>query len=169
MEAECLRCHHVEQTVRDCAGCHVTRSEGALSVAVSLDLSVWEAARVRALPFEHGRHAALECGQCHGADPRQAVGTECSSCHDEHHAEDARCETCHFPTLLDTHDASAHRGCGGAGCHADGAPTPPPSRARCLSCHVEQEEHEPGRECSPCHLLTDMAPRGPTGDGAGRW
>jgi len=170
-EGDCLRCHHVQQTVQDCAGCHITSTVGPLSVDASLDFSIWEETRTRALPFEHDRHTDLECSRCHEADPGQSVGTECASCHDEHHGEDARCVTCHFPAPLDTHDASAHRGCSGSGCHTNDPAAAPPSRVRCLSCHIEQEEHEPEQECSPCHLLADIAVSDPTGAeaGAGRW
>ncbi len=164
-EEECLRCHHVEQTVRDCESCHGPGDFSPLSVSQRLGLAVWDEPRERSLPFDHAEHTEFDCAQCHGADARQTLVTECASCHEEHHGAAARCANCHLDFPLDTHEASSHRGCGGTGCHEDPSRPVPESRARCLACHVEQEDHEPGEDCSPCHLLEDITPLAPAGAG----
>ena len=47
------------------------------------------------------------------------------------------------------------------GCHTDPTlPERPETRPACLSCHRDQVEHEPGRDCAPCHQLADL-PRAP--------
>lgn len=152
-DSECLSCHHLEQTVRDCVSCHTAGEIEGDQVQQRLLLSVWDVARDRAFPFAHSEHPDLECSNCHVSNARQTFDTECADCHEPHHDATVRCASCHGTIPADAHDANAHRGCGGVGCHDTTARPVPPSRARCLACHIEQEEHEPGQECSRCHLL----------------
>lgn len=124
-----------------------------------MSLAVWEAPRTRSLPFDHGSHEELECGECHRDRPLLSADRACSDCHEEHHAADATCWSCHATPPVDAHDVAVHEtSCTGAGCHgtaAEGAVVGHRERARsvCLSCHTDQVDHEPGARCADCHLL----------------
>lgn len=167
--SQCLQCHHVQQTVRDCSGCHTPAALGTLSVVQHLRLSVWDQPRDRSLPFDHGNHGELACSRCHESDGQQTFAAQCADCHEPHHGATVRCMTCHPTSPLEAHDAGAHRGCSGTGCHSASLGPIPESRQMCLVCHVAQVDHEPGGECSRCHLLEDIAspPSGPGGEATG--
>jgi hypothetical protein len=87
-----------------------------------------------------------------------AAPRPCGECHREHHRPGSRCLTCHTDVRRETHDRNVHRGCGGAGCHAEASLAAMGSgRQICLVCHAEQENHEPGEYCARCHLFRDAA------------
>lgn len=162
---DCVECHrkddkHKETLGKDCAACHGERS--------------WK----EPPNFDHdkskfpllGRHAKVECKECHkDALYRQTPG-DCRSCHrkdDKHEGTlDQRCEKCHgerdwkttqgrfdhqrteFP-LRNAH-AAAKVKC--ADCHADLRHlrhTP----KECWSCHQRDDKHlgSLGRDCVKCH------------------
>lgn len=165
---ECMGCHHDPSRTGSCDACHSSAPQEALTIQASLQMSVWESPRDRTLSFEHPRHESLACRTCHQEAPSNAVSRGCGSCHDEHHRAEAACGSCHAPETVDHHDRSAHLGCGGAGCHQDPVVTAlPATRPLCLVCHRGQTDHEAGRECVGCHLVS--APggveRSPSGDG----
>lgn len=165
---DCFSCHHSEQAARTgCGSCHGPRElAGRESIPVRLRLSVWDSERSRSLPFDHAAHRGLECGTCHTAPPRLAVGKGCAECHDDHHRADSSCMTCHPTPPEDAHTARVHTaGCAGSGCHAQPTFTAMrPTRDFCLACHQGRPgpDHEPGQSCVNCHLVpTGQASRGP--------
>jgi hypothetical protein len=157
---DCASCHHAEAPARSCTACHSPPSlpePGAVSRVLALE--VWNASRVRLLPFGHVVHAAVACRSCHTTPVMLAMERGCGSCHESHHKPEANCAACHEPPLQGTHDVRAHLTCAGAGCHAPRvAPSPALSRELCLVCHAAQQQHEPGLECAHCHLPTAAAP-----------
>ena len=162
--AECDACHHGAQQTRTCAGCHGDRPRPVRQVEFAVRFSVRDSPAAITLPFEHDRHAGLECSVCHGVQAAVREPRACASCHESHHGDDRRCSACHAPMPLDTHDRNAHLGCGGAGCHQDAAVTAlAQTRPVCLVCHRQQEDHEPGQDCARCHIFTD------TGTGGAAW
>jgi DnaJ-class molecular chaperone len=155
--AQCQACHHDPARAQPCGRCHGPAPELPTStVPVRIAAGGPGTAQTRGLDFEHAAHAALSCESCHGTPPSAAEARACEACHSDHHEATRRCVACHAPLPLDTHTAQAHEGCGGSGCHDDAAVLAlPATRSVCLACHQDQAEHEPGRECGPCHRITD--------------
>ncbi len=156
---ECNACHHAADQARPCLECHGSAPAGPLAVRTAVRVSVRPATEERSLTFDHARHQSLACGECHADKPHVGAPRPCSACHDRHHRPDAQCSSCHQAALLPMHDRSAHRGCGGSGCHQDPVVASLPlTRPVCLVCHRDRQDHEPGENCARCHLLS-------TGDG----
>jgi len=150
-ERDCQRCHH-ESSGLACTRCHTGDASVLNTVAVMVRVA-GAPARERAMPFAHERHSTETCRTCHQTSPALEFTRTCDSCHDRHHTVEADCTGCHTGPNRAAHDASAHRGCDGSGCHADPAlPALATARQGCLVCHPEQKAHEPGRECAPCHV-----------------
>lgn len=150
-EGDCAACHHASERIRLCANCHGPERRAAGSVSVRMDLTVWDEARTRRLPFGHDVHAERACTDCHRA-PETMAPVQCAECHAEHHRPEAECTACHGVAPEAAHPVDAHLTCAGAGCHAASvAPPPALSRTLCLLCHDNQVAHEPGLECAGCH------------------
>jgi hypothetical protein len=162
--AECDACHHGRDQARACTDCHAAAPADIRSVTATVRTSVRAGAEQRSLPFAHARHGRARCADCHAGTPGSARPRECSECHDAHHTAESQCAACHPPPRAGEHDRSAHRGCDGAGCHADAAVArAAASRQACLVCHRDQQDHEPGGDCARCHLF-----RGDGADAAAR-
>lgn len=150
--AVCASCHHGEEQARTCQECHAPVAP--LRTERTVQLGVWPTPRTRTLPFAHARHEPTECMTCHTTRPGLVAATPCAQCHENHHRPDAACMGCHPEPAEGVHPLEAHLGCSGAGCHADpvvnALPTTPPF---CLSCHQEQVDHNPGRDCADCHQI----------------
>lgn len=150
--AECAACHHADVTAEQCSGCHSVDRVGERPVLVSIQPSGADSARVRRLVFNHADHRARACTSCHTAGPTLRFDRGCGSCHEAHHAEGARCLTCHIEVDTPAHDARVHAGCAGSDCHEPSAlPTLVPTRNLCLACHQELQDHKPGQTCTQCH------------------
>ena len=155
--SECNACHHAADRDLACTHCH-TSSAPPRSVATPLVIAS-QVPVSRVLSFDHERHAQVACRTCHTAGAALAVERTCAGCHTDHHRAAADCASCHPPFPLATHDASAHRGCTGQGCHAEStAWAAPLQRSPCLVCHRAQTDHEPGGECGACHVLSGGGP-----------
>ena len=154
----CADCHHVSADPGECGRCHGAgqQSTGVLRVLQTFRLSVGEP-RTRSLLFDHALHPELICSECHTGGASPSVDRQCESCHEEHHRSDADCSACHPPPPADAHPLEVHlRSCMGAGCHAgEGADygAVEGTRTLCLACHHEQTDHEPGEECTRCHVM----------------
>jgi hypothetical protein len=150
---DCAACHH--GGVRACVGCHASGSlPKSGTVLRDLSLGVWPATRMRELPFAHSLHAGITCRECHRTPVTLAMDRSCGSCHESHHRPETECTACHSPPGQPVHGAAVHLSCGGTGCHAPAvAPSPALSRSLCIACHEQQRTHEPGNDCSGCHLI----------------
>lgn len=152
---DCRDCHHgPESGASECATCHAQGGRGAPGEwAGRFTFSARTPARARTLPFDHERHAGLDCETCHATGG--AFTADCASCHAEHHEAQRDCRTCHQPPPERVHQLSVHRTtCAGAGCHGSLEMFDKPrERAICLACHVQQEAHYPGKDCVQCHKL----------------
>lgn len=150
---DCAACHHGAEVVAGCTSCH-ERAEFAAprSTATPMALSVWAETRVRALVFEHDRHSAVGCLDCHRGG-MNLPPENCASCHTDHHRPEAQCAHCHRAPDPAVHDLAAHATCTGAGCHAVEVTTRPMlSRQFCLVCHEAERDHRQGRVCIDCHI-----------------
>jgi hypothetical protein len=158
---DCRTCHHESSVSSDCVACHADQDlDGrALMVTRSMDIRIGSLDRpLRLIPFDHANHREEACRQCHtaGSDLRSAEGADCSGCHAQHHLATSDCSICHEAPARGAHDSDSHLGCAGAGCHT-AAPEAirgaPRTRALCLACHTDKEEHKPTRTCADCHRL----------------
>jgi hypothetical protein len=128
-------------------------------VRTTMQLTVWDSARPRGLPFSHDTHGAVACAECHRTAITLAPNRECRSCHVPHHRPQATCTTCHVPAPTGVHRENVHLSCAGSGCHDPAvAPAAAASRTLCLTCHAQQVTHEPGRACAGCHRIPGVAP-----------
>lgn len=156
-KAECASCHHAADRSVSCEGCHDARTKltKVLSRAVTMKTSAASAPRQRALPFAHRSHRDLECKSCHTNGILLGVTRDCQSCHADHHNAERSCTSCHSAPPKTAHTRAAHDGCAGSTCHTNSAVLSlPPSRATCVSCHQDQANHKPKRECAECHVVT---------------
>ena len=168
LEQDCLSCHtdeHRGQLGTDCLSCH-TFADWA---PASFDHQETE------FPL-HGRHTAVECGQCH---PQGALGgipfAQCSDCHADRHdgqfTDD--CASCHtvedfVPSFFD-HERSRFKLRGRhvdvecASCHADGLYRPLAFNS-CSDCHADPHRPTLGSDCSRCHTVEDWTAAAETFD-----
>ena len=152
----CRNCHHASSQKASCASCHQQGPSAARTVDVKMTVTARRIPQVeRALTFAHARHAALACTQCHDDSPTRAPKATCLGCHADHHQPKRECAACHTGAKTG-HDRAAHDAC--ASCHtAPWVAQLPSSRTLCLACHDTQRTHEPGHECSICHLVSPHA------------
>lgn len=156
-QTDCMECHHGGALAARCTNCHARSSlPGPVTVAARMQVAGWDGPRERNLPFEHTRHASLNCTDCHSESVTRSPEVECRTCHEQHHRLDADCRQCHSAISQSVHTEAAHRGCGGAGCHEDAVVAAfPPLRSVCLVCHVTLAEHNAPQECAVCHGIPE--------------
>jgi hypothetical protein len=168
--SDCRSCHHTAPVSNDCVACHTSAPSGTIDAPRTLSFSVADPVE-RELPFNHDAHAAITCAECHtGGESLSAESLSCQTCHMEHHrTEGVRCADCHAPVPASAHPtAQVHVGCTGGACHSD-PPIPglaqglPRTPDFCLSCHVDQEDHQAGRDCAECHQVPGELPMGGAG------
>jgi len=156
---DCASCHHDAGRAMRCSNCHASdRLPAPRAISTQMSLTVRDSAVSRLLPFRHDVHIreglGLTCKECHGTPVTLTMNRDCASCHVAHHRPEATCSSCHTPPKTGVHQASAHLSCSGSGCHSPAvAPPPTLSRTLCLTCHVEQKEHEPLGSCADCHRI----------------
>ena len=175
----CFRCHegkHVSKDGRvirnDCAACHdfLERRKGGAFVRA-------EATAAFAHPWKlGGKHAEVLCGTCHTGGPMKPAtcrgchgiaesgapmaGMQCKECHlkDQQLKPLASCATCH-PAVAGLHRKPAHKDAGCVACHAPHAWSIE-GRDRCLTCHGDRAQHNPGPPCAQCHDFRPAATAG---------
>ncbi|MDP3774819.1 MAG: NapC/NirT family cytochrome c [Gemmatimonadales bacterium] len=161
--ADCQRCHHAGPDRQQCASCHAPMDLRRVAAAEprSFRLLASRATVTRRLPFDHQRHTAVMCAQCHSNPMSRAPeSADCASCHASHHRSAANCVACHAgANPLASHRAADHATCATASCHGERAAALPASREACLMCHTGQTRHLPGRNCEQCHRVTAAGSR----------
>ena len=166
----CFRCHegkHVSKDGRvirnDCAACHdfLERRKGGAFVRA-------EATAAFAHPWKlGGKHAEVLCGTCHTGGPMKPAtcrgchgiadsgapmaAMQCKECHlkEQQVKPLASCATCH-PAVAGLHKKQPHKDAGCVACHAPHAWSIE-GRDRCLTCHGDRAQHNPGPPCAQCH------------------
>jgi c(7)-type cytochrome triheme protein len=182
----CFRCHdekHVsaEGKVLDrkCDSCHefLERRAGGAFVRT-------EATPAFAHPWQlGGKHAEVLCGTCHTGGPMKPAtcrgchgiadsgapmaAMQCKECHRKEQQVKplASCATCH-PAVAGLHRKQSHRDAGCVACHAPHG-WQIEGRDRCLTCHGDKAQHNPGPACAQCHEFKPAATAGKPGAGAG--
>jgi len=157
----CNICHHQKAASSRCASCHQPQElEAPRKVTVAVAVP-GHAPTPRPVDFLHTRHADRKCVECHTAPvtlaPVPAIA-QCTSCHDQHHAEGRTCSSCH--TLADPKAAHAtlevaHQRCDA--CHTPATVAQlTPTRTFCSTCHTAKAaKHYDQKECTACHFLTE--------------
>jgi hypothetical protein len=154
----CQICHHQRPARSECSTCH-EKEEVEPAREVMVDVSVPKhPPRTRAVVFEHAEHSELTCVQCHTApvslEPERKVEA-CIACHDDHHAADRSCASCHQTSqIVKAHarPVNAHSNCDE--CHeAETVAALTPARGFCLTCHSRDVDHYAPKECTECHFL----------------
>jgi hypothetical protein len=184
-KAECAACHTTKNergaptfigVPRDCASCHKDPHEKRLGNDCSKchDETSWK--RVELQRFDHalarfalrGKHADVQCSQCHGEPPKTKYHplefSSCTSCHKDPHENHfgGECTSCHNEKSWT--DVSMQRGAhpglslgGGhanvrcASCHDRGNTKPPSRGGRCVACHQNVHDAKLGTDCAECH------------------
>lgn len=182
----CFRCHdgkHVSKDGRvirnDCASCHdfLERRTGG-------GFAKTEATAAFAHPWKlGGKHAEVLCGTCHTGGPMKPAtcrgchaiaasgapmaAMQCKECHlkEQQLKPLASCATCH-PAVAGLHRKPAHKDAGCVACHAPHGWTVE-GRDRCLTCHGDKAQHNPGPACTQCHDFKPAAAAGKPAGGAG--
>ena len=169
LPVECGSCHakddvHAGKLGADCARCH--------------DTTGWKD-KVR---FDHdltrfpllGKHAQVQCQDCHADRSFAAKGITCADCHaDDHHkgalGTPSQCRDCHnavdWKAWSFNHDTAtrftltgAHKGLICAACHSK-PENPAKLGTRCVDCHRRDDIHHGdfGEECERCHVTDDFS------------
>lgn len=153
----CRDCHHGASHRNECDRCHAAdRLPDSLPIRFSVAAAA-RAPRERAVAFPHRRHADLRCTACHGETVDRAPvdsAASCRGCHDQHHDVDRSCAICHRTSeTLASHAAPARPHVACDKCHAAAVIARlTPTRSLCLACHGAEVDHNPGRECTVCHM-----------------
>ena len=154
----CQICHHQAPATSRCSTCHAPDELGT-AIAETVTVRVQQRApRARTVGFEHVVHDSISCTTCHvtpvSLAPTEAV-SRCEQCHVEHHRQQRDCATCHTGAEIRPAHArpvEGHRNCDD--CHTTSIVSElHPTRALCLTCHIEQARHFADRECVTCHFL----------------
>ena len=182
----CFRCHdgkHVSKDGRvirnECSACHdfLERRKGG-------GFSLTEATAAFAHPWKlAGKHAEVLCGACHTGGPMKPAtcggchgiaasgapmaAMQCKECHlkEQQVKPLANCATCH-PAVAGLHKKAAHKDAGCVACHAPHG-WKIEGRERCLTCHGDKAQHNPGPACAECHDFKPAAVAGKAAAAAG--
>jgi len=174
LSQECNSCHkkddkHKESLGTNCAACHTEKN--------------WK----EVTKFDHdksrfplvGKHAKVECKDCHKSAMYKEAPKECTGCHqkdDKHKASlGTQCADCHNTqdwkntqglfrherTQFPLHNAHAAPSVKCSACHKDLASMRNTVRT-CIGCHKKDDKHETqlGEACDSCH--NDKAWKGTT-------
>lgn len=180
--AKCEGCHKDMdfrvQPPKECAGCHAKDDrerghKGQLGAQCSRchNERAW-----KNTAFDHnqsefplaGRHAQIECRQCHVSAEFKDAKKDCASCHakDDKHKEKLglRCGDCHDPRgwkpVSFDHNAKSRFKLDGAhikveclSCHTAPVKDKPSLGIDCASCHAKDDRHKQrlGPLCADCH------------------
>ncbi len=165
LDTACEACHlkddaHNGEFGTECGACHTPAD--------------WEQAtfdhNLTNFPLE-GKHANVECKECHQNGQFKGLNTACEACHlkdDAHNGEfGTECGACHTPVAWDqaTFDHSksgfpldgAHARVDCRQCHTNGYKG---TSSQCVSCHGEPVWHVGalGTDCASCHSTQAWSP-----------
>lgn len=151
----CDDCHHAPTQTLTCTACHAPgdqRLARPVRVTMAMTLRPENSPRSRSVPFSHPQHREVQCERCHTSTSAVRQVATCGSCHEDHHTERAAgCTDCHATGAQAKHTRDDHLRC--TSCHVrQTVARLSPTRTLCLTCHVTQAKHEPGKECSTCHM-----------------
>jgi hypothetical protein len=167
LQTTCVACHekddkHKGQEGKKCESCHNERD--------------WKVARI-----DHGltrfpllgKHAKVECKECHKTPAFKDAGIACVGCHekdDKHKYKlGPRCETCHNAWSWESwrfdHDRQTsfrldggHKGIACDACHNKPMPRKVTQSSACISCHDADDVHNGGfgKLCEQCHVTSSF-------------
>jgi hypothetical protein len=183
-KAECGACHkstNFKEAAKDCYACHQKddKHEAQLGRACASchDENGWKPAP----KFDHGlarfpllgKHASVECKQCHANPLFKSAKSDCKACHakDDKHKQTlgSACETCHNARTWKAwdfdHDKRTkfvldgkHQGLVCGACHKQPSEGKVVASQQCASCHTKDDVHDGtyGRQCQQCHVSSSF-------------
>ncbi len=167
----CFRCHDDRHTTADgkvlsrkCTVCHTEPTRGPLQ-PLGIMSSDSPGAQASWHPLDlTGKHGQLLCSSCHGGgvtpsnactdchdiDPKAPMmkKQDCASCHKG--SDIVSCKSCHTGKGWHLHDVHHASNC--TACHKPHQ-WRVKGREACMECHGDKKEHNPGKDCAPCHLF----------------
>ncbi len=180
-DVECQECHRDKQFKgldTACEACHLQDDAhdgkfgtqcGTCHTPVAWDQATFDH-NLTNFPLE-GKHANVECKECHRDGTFKGLNTACEACHlqdDAHNGEfGTECGACHTPVAWDqaTFDHSksgfpldgAHARVDCKQCHTSGYKGTP---SQCVSCHGDPAWHAGafGTDCAACHSTSAWRP-----------
>ena len=157
----CVDCHleddvHQNFLGDDCADCH--NPNDWLEVEFDHDTTGYELL---------GKHLETSCSDCHADQTHQNTPTTCYGCHAEDDSHQGRsgeqCESCHNPSSWNDasfdHNSNTnfplefkHATLTCTDCHSPD-PFADVMQMACVSCHLEDDDHQGrrGEDCETCH------------------
>jgi hypothetical protein len=181
---KCTACHtgflYKEKTKTDCFSCHEKddkhKGQQGKKCESCHNESDWKKTR-----FDHGltrfpllgKHAKVECKECHPTPQFKDAKTECVACHEKDDKHKRRlgtlCETCHNATSWKSWDFDhdkrtnfkldgAHKGLDCHACHTRPVTGRASLAGSCVSCHDGDDVHNGGfgRDCQRCHYTSSF-------------
>jgi len=185
-DLQCSQCHvdqrsisQLQATNQTCVDCHLKDDSHAGSLGTSCGVchvtEGWKPAK-----FDHnqadfkldGKHALVDCKNCHLNNIFPGTSKECSSCHnlaDAHQGQlGSNCAACHSvdcwkPARFDHNLASfkldgKHTQVSCQNCHSNGTYKGTP--VNCSTCHALVDKHKGsfGKYCATCHTTSGWLP-----------
>ena len=168
LASDCVSCHeadpHQGQLGSQCESCH---SETAWQSSIRFDHDL------ASFPLL-GRHAALECVDCHATPAFHDVGAICEDCHADDDVHDGSfgedCATCHnagaWQAWIFDHDlqtgfplTGAHGDLSCATCHSEPLAEMTSVAEACGQCHRRDDPHRGrfGADCGSCHTVNSFS------------
>jgi len=183
-ELACTDCHTgqlTDQTPQDCGTCHQDDDPHQGQLGAVCESCHLPASWVAQTWFDHdlasfpliGKHAEIECVDCHETAAFHNAGSDCVSCHvddDPHNLSlGEACEDCHNPgswqNWLFEHEAvtgfaltGAHAVTSCNDCHLQPNPANEPLSRGCNGCHRRDDVHNGrfGKNCDVCHTTNSF-------------
>ncbi|HSB22778.1 MAG TPA: cytochrome c3 family protein [Burkholderiaceae bacterium] len=183
-KVQCRDCHvdlkHYRNTPMDCYSCHKKDDkhdgqQGTRCATCHNDRD-WKHAL-----FDHGltrfpllgKHAKVECKDCHKSPRFKDAKIACVSCHlkDDKHKKTlgSLCEDCHNPRDWKAWDfdhdkrtqyplEGKHKGVACSACHTQPIEGKVKASTRCYACHAKNDVHDGtyGRQCEQCHVTSSF-------------
>jgi hypothetical protein len=153
---QCNRCHqpHDVRAEKPCAECHAAEAASATGARHQCQ----QCHPPHGAPPGPGAAWWQRCNACHAAKVKSVkelgpTHSDCKSCHQQHRFAVPTCTTCHKDMdgkglhAVQQHAADCTK------CH-DPHVRAAPTRDKCLACHTNRQNHEPGaKQCNTCHIF----------------
>jgi hypothetical protein len=172
-QVKCVGCHKPSASGapkwadlgRNCGSCHNDFHRGGLGGKCEAchSTAAWKPATKTLAQHKTdmtGKHAGLQCVQCHNKGQRLVAQSSCGDCHEQKHGgTKALCVTCHntkdWKSASFVHDfctcilPGKHQTAPCLSCHPQFKFKPTPFA--CATCHAKDRKHEELGACSQCH------------------
>lgn len=184
VKTECNACHksiNYKEAPKDCYSCHLKQDKHEGQEGRNCEQCHVESDWKTVPRFDHGlvrfpllgKHAKVECKDCHKTARFKDAQRACLACHlkDDKHKKTlgVACEPCHNARTWKAwdfdHDKRSqyaldgkHKDVACAACHTKPMAGKVTAETRCYSCHAKNDVHDGsyGRRCEQCHVTTSF-------------